>query len=287
MRTKLVLAALTTTPSTSSKMLKRPSHVPAECVIAGLPYWHETSDYPRQPLPTRNGDGCLSFPDHPSFRPSLSPREMFRAGAFGGTYYRPIASKTAKCSYDVGVHLEFPPDWFEGLDISHMVTSEVYRKEVNKYGVKSGNDLNFWETKGWMREQDPYGWVQWYCRFYLGRRTEDDIRQVSRWVKAIGDKGRWRTFLVGQCVKSGKAWDDYTASPVTRQTLLHWGYELTEEEFDRLAGPIRKGKSIVYLGKVANSEDQTDPAKDANTHAGTNRSTRRSTRKSKRQKKQR
>lgn len=280
MRTKQVLAALTTAPS--SKMPKRPSHVPAECVIAGLPYWYETSEYPRQPLPTRDGDGCLSFPDHKSFQPSLTPREIFRAGAFGGTYYRPIVSKTAKCSYDVGVHLEFPPDWFEGLDISHMVTSEVYRKDVNKYGVKSGNDLDFWENKGWMREQDPYGWVQWYCRFYLGRRTEDDIRQVSRWVKAIGDKGRWRTFLVGQCVKSGKTWDDCTASPVTRQTLLHWGYELTEEEFDRLAGPIRKGKSVVYLGKVANGEAETAP-KDAITRADTTRD--RSTRHSKRRRK--
>lgn len=97
-----------------------------------------------------------------------------------------------------------------------------------------------------------------YCRFYLGRRTEDDGRQVSRWVKAIGAKGRWRTFLVGQCVKKGAPWDDLSASPVTRQTLLHWGYKITEEEFERLAGPIRNGKSVIYLGKVSNN-NKNDP----------------------------
>jgi hypothetical protein len=117
--------------------------------------------------------------------------------------------------------------------------------------VKSGNNLDFWEGKGWMRKQGPYGWFQWYCRFYLGRRSEDDDRQISRWVGAIGPKGRWRTFLVGQCVKSGKGWADVTASPVTRQTLLHWGYELNEAEFDRLASPIRGGESVIYLGTVS------------------------------------
>lgn len=249
MRTKTILAAFSTVPS---RMSKRPSHVPAECIIAGIPYWHETDEYPRRPLPTRDEqDGCLIFADCLTFRPNLTPQQVFRAGAFGGGYYRPIVSKTAKCTFDVGVHLEFPPDWFDGLDVSRTVTSEVYHKDANRYGVKSGNDLAFWEGKGWMRAQDPYGWFQWYCRFYLGRRTDDDDRQVSRWVKAIGDKGRWRTFLVGQCVKSGKAWDDFTASPVTRQTLLHWGYELTEAEFDRLAGPIQDGKSVIYLGKVS------------------------------------
>lgn len=155
MRTKPILALVA-----SSK----PSHVPRECVIAGVPYWQSSDEYPRQPLPTRDEqDGCLSFPDHPTFRPNLTPQQVFHAGAFGGTYYRPITSKTAKQSFSVGVHLEFPQEWFEGLDESKTITSEVYRKEVNEYGVKSGNDLDFWENKGWMRPQDPYGWFQCRC----------------------------------------------------------------------------------------------------------------------------
>lgn len=254
--TNLLVAAFSR--SMSSTTSTRPSYVPSEAVIAGLPYWHTDESYRRQPLPSRDDEtGNLYFPDAEIFRPNLTPAQVLQFGAFGGGYYRPIVSKTAKQAYGTGVHLEFPPEWFDGLDVSKYVTSEVYNKNVNKYGVKSGNDLEFWERKGWMEVQDPYGWFQWYCRFYLGRRSEDDERQISRWVKAIGDKGRWRTFLVGQCVKSDKTWDDFTASPVTRQTLLHWGYQLTKDEFDRLAGPIRAGKSVIYLGKVANNCDDS------------------------------
>merc|ERR1719319_1726182 len=52
-----------------------------------------------------------------------------------------------------------------------------------------------WESSGWMRAQDPYGWFQWYCRFYQGRRSEDDERQVSRWEKCAGLRGRFGRHL--------------------------------------------------------------------------------------------
>ena len=229
---------------------------PSEFIKAGIPYWLTEGDDPsvlkRQPLPSRDSKtNCFLFDDYPDFRPNLSPDQVLRAGSFGGTYFRSIHSKTANQTFDVGVHLEFPQGWFEGIDdVSKLVTSPIYSKEINKYGVKSGNDLNFWEQKGWMRKQDPYGWFQWYCRFYLGRRTVDDERQVSRWIKAIGPRGRWRTFLVGQCVKANKSFDDVSASPVTRQTLLHWGYEITSADFNALAPAIQNGKSVIYMGPV-------------------------------------
>ena len=34
-----------------------------------------------------------------------------------------------------------------------------------------------------------YGWFQWYCRFFQGRRTEDDCRQIKRWLKICGPTG--------------------------------------------------------------------------------------------------
>ncbi len=71
-------------------------------------------------------------------------------------------------------------EWFENLDIERDVTSIVIQKEVNKYKVKIGGNLDMWESSGWITEIDPYGWFQWYCRFYLGRRTSDDKRQVKR-----------------------------------------------------------------------------------------------------------
>ena len=39
---------------------------------------------------------------------------------------------------------------------------------MNKYGVKCGGTLDMWESSGWISAIDPYGWFQWYCRFYLG-----------------------------------------------------------------------------------------------------------------------
>ena len=120
----------------------------------------------------------------------------------------------------------------EGLDIETEVASSKYHKEVNRYRVKSGASLDYWESKGWIKAQDPYGWFQWYCRFYQGRRTEDDQRQVDRWVGVAGrGSGRWRNFLIGKIQKAGKDFDDETVSPVTRQTLQHWAYHLTEEDY--------------------------------------------------------
>jgi hypothetical protein len=71
---------------------------------------------------------------------------------------------------------EFPADWFEGLDIENQVAAKKYNPKVNKYKVKCGGDLKEWEEAGWVSEIDPYGYFQWYCRFYLGRRCSDDPR---------------------------------------------------------------------------------------------------------------
>ena len=58
--------------------------------------------------------------------------------------------------------------------------SDFYDISVNKYGVKCCTSLRFWESKDWIKPIDPYGWFQWYSRFWLGRRSEDDQRQIGR-----------------------------------------------------------------------------------------------------------
>merc|ERR1719223_2394399 len=108
-----------------------------------------------------------------------------------------------------------------------MVTSSTYNKNVNRYKAKCGQGLDAWESSGWITDVDPYGWFQWYCRFYQGRRCSDDARQISRWAKSAGPKGRFRSQLCNKILKANTSHSDTKISPVIRQTLLHWGIEIT------------------------------------------------------------
>ena len=163
------------------------------------------------------------FKDFPKFQPTFTPEEMFEEGIFGGAYFRPIHSGITGKDYE-GQYKEF------GLS-KELAGHEKFDYSLNKYGVKAGSSLLEWERNGWIVAQDPYGWVQWYCRFYQGRRTEDDTRQVNRWDKFCGkDSGRFRKQLINK-IGNGKL-DDYTISPVVRQGLLQWAFELSQEDLE-------------------------------------------------------
>ncbi|XP_053397086.1 uncharacterized protein LOC123552860 isoform X1 [Mercenaria mercenaria] len=192
-----------------------------------------------EPLPKRNAKGQLVFPDHPELRPNMTPKEVLQAGSFGGTYFRPIKSSVTGKSY-TQVWKELPKDWLEGLNIGKQVSSSTYDEKVNTYGVKCGGSLEMWEESGWIHKQDPYGWFMWYCRFYQGRRTSDDERQIGRWLRCAGETGRWRNNLISKCVRSGCAFDNPGVSPVVRQTLQHWGYKLNKEDFEAYQKKMKK-----------------------------------------------
>ena len=106
--------------------------------------------------------------------------------------------------------------------------SDYYDVIVNKYGVKCGTSLRFWESKGWINEIDSYGWFQWYFRYWLNRRSSHNERQINRWKRIIS---RLRGKLVKMIKDAGSKLDDYSILPKIRQILLHWGYELTEKDF--------------------------------------------------------
>ena len=152
------------------------------------------------------------------------PIEVIREGAFGGTYFRDIYSgingKWYKNSWK-----EF--DQLKDINKNYYC-SNYYDVRVNKYGVKCGTSLRFWENKGWINEIDLYGWFQWYFRYWLGRRLKDDEKQIHRWKKIVS---RFRSKLVKMIKDAGSKFDDYSISPQIRQILLHWDYELTEKIF--------------------------------------------------------
>ena len=179
----------------------------------------------------KNKKGELIFNNYPLFKPNLTPREIIKLGSFGGTYFRDIYSSVVKSKL-INQHKEFiKVGMFKNIDIDTHVTNNTCNPTINKYGVKAGTSLDAWESSGWIKPIDPYGWFQWYCRFYYGRRSEDDERQIQRWNKYAGEKsGRWRKRLIKMCKDKNKAYNDYSVSPVIRQGLQQWGYVINKSD---------------------------------------------------------
>jgi hypothetical protein len=135
----------------------------------------------------------------PGFKPQLTPKEMLALGIFGGKYMTDCAQ-------------EFPADWFATAKLSPAGKNP----KLNYFGVDASQSLVEWRRKGWIHPDDPRGWFQWYCRYYSGRRMEDDARQITRW-KQI-------TRHVAQVRKNCEPGDVF-CRPRQRQALLHWAYD--------------------------------------------------------------
>lgn len=136
---------------------------------------------------------------HPDFRPELSPKEMLELGVFGGRYMTDCRA-------------EFPESWFAKAKLCH----ERHDPALNFFGVNASQPLRYWKEKGWIYPDDPRGWFQWYCRYYMGRRCPDDERQIRRW------KAMYRH--VAQ-IRAHCAPGDWSCRRRQRQALLHWAYD--------------------------------------------------------------
>ena len=224
------------TPSPDSLIPKKN----AEELRAGWSSWKATARPPR-----RDQDGTLHFASHSEFLPNRTPEEMLRVGVFGGAYFRPYVSRKLGILVE-GDWEELPTDWTDGLDVGECLASRTYDPAVNRYGVSCGQSIEEWEAQGWIdHEWDVRGWFQWYCRFFQGRRCDDDERQVSRWRKCVGETGRWRRMLLKRYGIEGVRTvcdpdrDDelegglVRVSPVMHQTCLHWAWRLTQDVLDR------------------------------------------------------
>jgi hypothetical protein len=147
--------------------------------------------YYRSEPPGRNFD--------PVFTPELTPKQMLRLGVFGGRYMTDCRA-------------EFPEDWFTHAKLA----DDRRRPALNYFGVTASQSLAAWRRSGWIRPQDPRGWFQWYCRYYMGRRTADDARQIRRW-RAIR---RHVTAIQKNCEPG-----DLECRKKQRQAALHWAYD--------------------------------------------------------------
>jgi len=107
---------------------------------------------------------------------------------------------------------EFPRPWFAKARLC----SERHDPKLNCFGVNASKPLSYWVQKGWIYPEDPRGWFQWYCRYFLGRRCPDDSRQIKRW-KAMHRH-------IAQLIKHCPAGDLHCRRR-QRQALLHWAYD--------------------------------------------------------------
>jgi len=162
----------------------------------------------------------MKYSDYPEFTPNITPKQMFKLGIMGGFYFRSIKSPKTNKTYSKH-YKKF--NFLKDISDNKLFNS-TYDKNINFYKVDVGTSYEFWMSKKWINEDiDPYGWIEWYCNFYNGRRTEDDLRQINRWKKSAGPNGRFRRQLQIKVDKLKS--NDETIYPRLRQTLLHWGFD--------------------------------------------------------------
>lgn len=135
----------------------------------------------------------------PVFKPELSPSRMLKMGIFGGKYMTDCTE-------------EFPKEWFNGVKLCHV----RHNPELNFFKINASQPLSVWKAKGWIHPDDPRGWFQWYCRYFMGRRHEDDQRQIRRW-SAIK---RHIAQIRKNCLPN-----DLNCRRKQRQAILHWSYD--------------------------------------------------------------
>ncbi len=136
----------------------------------------------------------------PAFTPELTPRQMLRLGVFCGEYMTDASE-------------EFPKSWFIGARLA----TDRRDCSLNFFGVDASQPLAVWRAKGWIHPDDPRGWFQWYCRYYMGRRMpQEDQRQIRRW-QAM----RRHIRQIERNCNPG----DLTCRRRQRQALLHWAYD--------------------------------------------------------------
>jgi len=162
----------------------------------------------------------IKFENYPNFKPDYSPVEMATLGVFGGSYF---SRHHYSESYDYNQikKLVLNINKSTNKDFNQMLSKRIYEEKLNYFKVKCGSSLEDWQNRGWLFEEDKYGWYEWFIKFYYGRRIPKiDNIQIKRW---LSFKSRHGGMLKTHCKPS-----EIKKSLKTRQNLLHWAIDSTK-----------------------------------------------------------
>lgn len=164
----------------------------------------------------------------PLFGPSYTPLEAIEMGIFEGKYMNSVK----------GV----PDSWKASKKVLGL--KDKPDETLNHFGVKSRQPLSVWKENGWVTKDSPYGWWQWYCLYFVGRRLgEEDTWQINR----------WRSFVArhqGQVSAKCKL-NDNSCNTRQRQGLLQWGWDssikYSPEQIEKNAKLISRRAGVPLL----------------------------------------
>lgn len=162
----------------------------------------------------------------PTFTPCYTPLEMLELGVFEGKYINVIKG--------------LPKSWYNLPTV--VKRNDPPNVELNKFKVKSRQPLSVWRKNGWLTKHSPYGWFQWYCLYYQGRRlAEEDKLQIKR----------WRSFVARHQAQIDQSGDKNNLSKrlKQRQALLQWGWD-SKKSFT----PTQGKKNLAKLGVTVSQE---------------------------------
>jgi len=159
----------------------------------------------------------------PHFAPSFTPLEMLELGVFEGKYINGIP----------GV----PKEYYTCPKV--LGPKDSPDPSINYYGVKSRQPLSEWQANGWIDKEDPYGWFEWYIKYFLGRRLPViDSKQIGRWASFVARHQAQ--------VNMGCKLTDRQCRPRQRQGLLQWAWDSTT-----LFTPAQREQNLTRIMSLA------------------------------------
>lgn len=111
---------------------------------------------------------------------------------------------------------DFTADEMEQLGVLRTQYPRDNPEYTNYFGTDAS--LSTWPSEWLDKKTAPEGWYQWYKGYSNGVRTDDDERQMKRWVN-------YKSRHLGALAKADPTLKDISIQPRRRQALLNWGID--------------------------------------------------------------